>query len=113
MTEAQMQAESHSRVERGTSCWMAGQCSLPNAYLYDAAIAAAIRQRFDERGVFADDSLWITVKRRFVWVEGCVADTRDAVALKRMMQAVPDVERVLIDVMQGINGKPPYAVLPQ
>ena len=70
MTEAEMKAESHSRIERGTTCWMTGQCKEPNAYLYDAGIADAIRKRFADDPALRGMSLWITVKRRFVWLLG-------------------------------------------
>ncbi|RZI41899.1 BON domain-containing protein [Herbaspirillum sp. HC18] len=105
LTETEMKAEAHSRVERGTSCWMAGTCKEPNAYLYDASIAQAIRERLPKQ---EGDSLWITVRRRWVWVEGCVTDMRHAADWEAAMKAVPDVERVLVNVMQGTEGKPPY-----
>jgi hypothetical protein len=111
MTEAEMKAESHSRIERGTTCWMTGRCKEPNAYLYDAGIGEAVRKRFADDPALRGASLWITVKRRFVWVEGCVPDASRAQALEAMFQSVPDVERVLINVMQGVDGKTPYARL--
>lgn len=111
MTEAEMKAESHSRIERGTTCWMTGRCKEPNAYLYDAGIGEAIRERFAGDSALRGMSLWITVKRRFVWVEGCVPDASRAAELETMFRAVPDVERVLVNVMQGTDGKPPYARL--
>lgn len=109
LTETEMKAESHSRAERGTSCWMAGTCKKPNAYLYDAAIASEIRARVPP---YPDDSLWITVQRRWVWVDGCVADASRAAELEALLKSVPDVEHVLVNVMQGTNGKPPYRTLP-
>jgi hypothetical protein len=111
MTEAEMKAESHSRIERGTTCWMTGQCKEPNAYRYDAGIADAIRKRFSGDPALRDMSLWITVKRRFVWVEGCAPDASRTAGLETMFGAVPDVERVLVNVMPGVDGKPPYARL--
>lgn len=111
MTEAEMKAESHSRIERGTTCWMTGRCKEPNAYLYDAGIGAAIRERFTGDPALRGMSLWITVKRRFVWVEGCAPDASRIPKLEAMFRAVPDVEQVLVNVMQGVDGKPPYARL--
>ena len=111
MTEAEMKAESHSRIERGTTCWMTGQCKEPNAYLYDAGIADAIRKRFADDPALRGMSLWITVKRRFVWVEGCSVDAARAAGLEAMFREMPEVERVLVNVMQGVDGKPPYARL--
>jgi len=109
LSEAEMRGEAHSRVERGTSCWMAGQCAQPNAYLYDKQIADAVRAR---AGAMKNASIWITVKRRFVWAEGCVTDAEQADELAALLKAVPDVERVFVNVLVGASGKPPYPVRP-
>jgi hypothetical protein len=111
VTEAEMKAESHSRVERGTSCWMAGECKQPNAYLYDAGIAQTIRQRLQSTGAFDRDSLWITVSRRFVWAEGCVTDPRKAAEIEALLRTVPDVERVLVNVTNPAMRRPAYRTL--
>lgn len=111
LTEAEMKAESHSRAERGTSCWMAGECKQPNAYLYDAGIAQTIRQRFQSTAAFDKDSLWIMVSRRFVWAEGCVADSREAAEIEALLRAVPDVERVLVNVTTPAMQRPAYRTL--
>lgn len=111
LTEAEMKRESHSRVERGTSCWMAGTCAQPNAYLYDAAIGKSLLQQFSASTAFGDTSLWITVKRRFVWVEGCVSNPAQANQLEVLVKSVPDVERVIVNVMTDQTGTPPYPLL--
>jgi len=111
LTEAEMKAESHSRVERGTSCWMAGECKQPNAYLYDAGIAQTIRQRFQSTGAFDKDSLWIAVSRRFVWAEGCVTDPRKAAEIEALLRTVPDVERILVNVTSPAMQHPAYTTL--
>ena len=108
LTEAEMKSESHSRVERGTSCWMAGKCAQPNAYLYDAALAKTIQARFDHSEAFKDASLWITIKRKFVWVEGCVATGADRDQLETLIQSTPEVERVIVNVTTDAATKPPY-----
>ena len=41
LTEAEVRAEMHARVERGISCFMAGRCRLHNAYLYDQESSVA------------------------------------------------------------------------
>lgn len=110
LTAAEMRQEEHFRVERGTSCWMEGRCAQPNAYLYDASIGKSIQDRFGNDDFLSNTSLWIAVKRRFVWVEGCVPDAGTASHLEKLIQSVPDVERVIVDVMPGTTGKPPYAV---
>ncbi|MBS0444308.1 MAG: BON domain-containing protein [Proteobacteria bacterium] len=107
-TEAERRVEAHGRAERGTTCWLAGKCSKPNAYLYDADIATAIRARVAADHPFAGSSLWVTVQRRFVFVEGCVARPADERAIEAYMQAVPDVDRVLVNVYADPQEKPPY-----
>ncbi|HYD60745.1 MAG TPA: hypothetical protein VEC35_10345 [Noviherbaspirillum sp.] len=109
LTESEMKSESHSRAERGTSCWMSGACSQPNAYMYDQEIARGVRERLRAG---ADTSLWITVKRRFVWVEGCVAHPAQTADLESQVKSLPNVEHVLVNVMTGTRDKPPYRTLP-
>ena len=106
--EAEIRNQSHSRSERGTRCWLAGQCRLPNSYLYDADIAIAVRQRFDTNNALRDASLWVTVQRRIVWIEGCVARSYRTGFLERVVRAVPDVELVVINVHRGGGAPLPY-----
>ncbi|MFP6561137.1 BON domain-containing protein [Paraburkholderia sp. B3] len=111
MTQAEAQDDAHYRVERGTSCWLAHQCSKPNAYLYDADIAAAVRQQFQGDVLLTGTSLWITVQRRFVYAEGCVPAAFDRDALQRRLEAIPDVEQVFVHVTADPRGAPPYRTL--
>jgi hypothetical protein len=110
-TEAQAQDDAHYRVERGTSCWLAHACSKPNSYLYDAGIAAAIRDRFRDDATLANTSLWITVQRRFVYAEGCAPASFDQSALQRRLEAIPDVERVFVRLSADPHGPLPYKTL--
>ncbi len=73
LTEEQMRREAHYRAERGTSCFQAGRCRLPNAYLYDREIAPRVVKAITVDGRFADTSVWIEGQRRWVWLKGCVA----------------------------------------
>jgi hypothetical protein len=111
MTKAEAEDDAHYRVERGTSCWLAHKCSKPNSYLYDADIAAAIRQQFQGDALLAGTSLWITVQRRFVYAEGCVPAVFDRAALQRRLEAIPDVEQVFVHVMADPRAAPPYRTL--
>lgn len=112
LTETEKIAESHSRIERGASCWLAGTCAEPNAYLYDKAIAKSIQDRFDTSAAFKDASLWIAVKRKFAWIEGCVTRAEHAAALETFLATVPDLERVLVNVRSDPRAKPPYEIRP-
>ena len=117
-TEDEARKESHWRTERGTSCWLAGQCTKANSYAYDADISKSVAAHFATDPAFARSTLWLTFQRRFVWVEGCAADPAITdKALEAFVKAEPDVERVIVNLMQvkgvvgGINrvAKPPYA----
>jgi len=112
--EDEARRESHWRTERGTSCWLAGQCSKPNSYLYDAPIATSVAAHFAAVPEFARaSSLWLTFQRRFVWVEGCSADPAiDAAALEAFVRAEPDVERVIVNLRRPGETKAPYALAP-
>lgn len=110
MTQAERTSEAHSRIERGTSCWLAGVCTEPNAYRYDASIAQAVGRQADKH-VFDGSSIWLTVQRRFIRAEGCVIDRRQAQAIERWLGGVADVERVIVEVMQGTRGRPPYRIM--
>ncbi|AVG18084.1 BON domain-containing protein [Chromobacterium sp. TRC.1.1.SA] len=111
-TEAEMKQQAHSRIERGTSCWLAKQCAKPNAYMYDADIAADLRRRFAQSRRFADASLWLTVQRRFVYVEGCVRSRNAAAGIEAFIKRTPDVQLVIANITVG-SGKPNYAVMPE
>lgn len=110
-TEADMRKEAHWRTERGNSCWVAGKCKRPNSYLYDADIARDLTRRFADSGQFRQASLWLTVQRRFVWVEGCAAKSISLPALERFIAQTPDVERVILNVTAN-PARPGYPRLP-
>ncbi|WP_321914370.1 BON domain-containing protein [Paraburkholderia sp. J11-2] len=111
MTKAEADDDAHYRVERGTTCWLAHKCSKPNSYLYDADIAAAIRQQLQGDALFAGTSIWITVQRRFVYAEGCVGAGFDSAALERRLAAIADVEQVFVRVSSDPHGALPYKTL--
>ena len=102
-------AESHSRVERGTTCWLNGLCREPNAYRYDADIAAAVVAALRAEPALATASVWVTAQRRFVYLEGCTADARQALLVERTAGRVADVERV-IPALALPGDKPPYRI---
>ena len=114
ISEDAAKADAHWRVERGTSCWLAGQCSKPNSYYYDAPISKSVQAHFASDPAFAKSSLWLTFQRRYVWVEGCVDDpTITANALEMFIRAEPDVEKVIVNVMPAGSGTAPYPVAPR
>ena len=110
-SETEMRKQTHYRSERGTRCWLAGQCRLPNSYLYDAQIADAVRARFGSTKAWRDASLWVTVQRRIVWIDGCVSPSYKAGRLENLVRSVPDVELVVVNVSRGGNEPAPYRTL--
>jgi hypothetical protein len=109
MTEDEMRRSAHARAERGTRCWQEGKCSKSNAYLYDAAIADEAKRRFAASRLLRQASLWVTVQRRFVYVEGCAGDPGAQAGILRLLRDVPDVEQVIVNVYPGPgSGRPGY-----
>lgn len=105
---ADRRVQAHRRAEKGTTCWLAGACDRPNAYAYDADIAAAIKAALaaDQRFA-ASSSLWVTVQGRVVYIEGCIRAPTTAAALERFVRALPHVQQATAIVRDGA-GPPPY-----
>jgi hypothetical protein len=120
MTVREAQAEAHPRIERGTTCFMSGKCTEPNAYRYDGRIATAAQQAvadaLQKTPSLARSSVWLTVQRRFIFVHGCIARRADAATWERILKAVPEVEYVGVDLAVGRSAadfaRVPYAVMP-
>ena len=107
-TEAERRSQMHSRLERGTSCWLEHRCEDSNAYRYDKAVAPRVREALAAVPGIKRASVWVTVQRRWVYLQGCVP-TRDlAQRLESAARGVKDVETVVPDLMVGTRGKPPY-----
>lgn len=109
--EGQRLQETHYRSERGLRCYLEKKCTKPSSYMYDADIAAAVRSRFEASRVLDDASLWVTVQRRWVWIEGCVASKRGRREIEALLKDVPDIERLIVFVWNGREGPAPYRML--
>jgi hypothetical protein len=98
-TEKEWFDDSHYRIERGNSCWVEGRCRLPNAYLYDKEIVEAVQRRLTNINFAThwreQSTLWLTLQRRFIYVEGCVAPGFDKRAFLAELAKTADVERVI------------------
>ena len=108
ITAAEMRGQAHSRAERGTTCWLRGECSEPNAFRYDAAIAAALRGQLAGALALHPSSLWFTVQGRVVYLEGCVEHAGQAAALEALARGLPQVQQALALVRIGRDGALPY-----
>ena len=95
ITEEEMRTQAHSRIERGTSCFLSGRCRLPNSYLYDKEIIPRVEKAILADGHFADTSVWAEGQRRWVWLKGCVRRKDQAKALEQLVRGLDDVEKVI------------------
>lgn len=100
LTEAEARAQAHGRVERGTSCYRAGRCRLPNSYLYDQEIMARVQKAVAVDGRFDNNSsVWATGQRRWIWLQGCMRSDDDSRALEALVRGIDDVEGVVNELV--------------
>jgi hypothetical protein len=95
LTADEQRREAHERIERGTSCWLAGKCRDSNAYRYDKPLAPQVEAALKSVPGIERSSVWVTVRRRWVFLEGCVATSAQLAQLERAAREVPDVEAVV------------------
>ena len=112
ITEAQMRREAHGRIERGTSCWLAGRCAEPNAYARDHEINAEVARQLAAMPQLRDTQLWVITQRRFVFLQGCVRSRAQIEAAVTRVRALPGVDYVSDELMVGTRGRPPYETAP-
>ena len=110
ISHAEMQAQAHGRVDRGTTCFRSGRCRLPNSYLYDKELVPRVRQFIAQDDRFADSSVWVLGQRRWIYLQGCVASESQREALERAVRGIDDVEAVIDELMVGPSGTPRYRV---
>jgi hypothetical protein len=107
-TQDEQRAQSHHRVERGTSCWLAGACERSNSFAYDKDIGNELAAKAGGQPAFHGSSLWITVQGRAVSIEGCVRDTSVVRELERFARSIPNVQHVSVLVYSAPPAMPPY-----
>jgi hypothetical protein len=101
--------QAHRRAEKGTTCWLAGECDRPKAYDYDADIARAIHHAFAAASTFAETTtMWVTVQGRVVYVEGCVRDAATEQQIEALLRSLPHVQQAIAIVRTDANARPPY-----
>ena len=105
---ADRRVQAHHRTEKGTTCWLAGECEKPNAFMYDHEIAEALRGAL--RGRFADTTLWVTVQGRVVYFEGCTKRASVVAELEAVAREVPHVQRAIAIVRASARERAPYRV---
>jgi hypothetical protein len=114
VTDAERRAQAHHRVERGSSCWLAGRCEHPNFYAYDAGIARDLQSALATEHRFRHSTLWVTVQGRVVYVEGCVpkGEVRPlSRQLEAFVRSIPNVQQAVASIYSDPEDKPPYRTL--
>lgn len=115
-TEKEWLDDSHYRIERGNSCWVEGRCRLSNAYLYDNEIEQAVQRRLTNINYAThwreQSTLWLTLQRRFIYVEGCVAPEFDKQTFLAELAKTADVDRVIDNTVTNPQSTAlPYRIL--
>jgi hypothetical protein len=103
ITPDEIRVQSHLRTERGTRCYLAGLCRLPNSYLYDQEIISRVKKAVDVDGRFAETSVWAEGQRRWVTLKGCVRSKSESEALVQLVRSIDDVEKVVNELIVGTD----------
>lgn len=111
LTFEEQRREAHDRVERGTSCWLSGKCRNSNAYFYDKELAPPVQAALKAVPGIERSSVWVTIQRRWVFLEGCAASLEQSAQMEQAVRAVPDVEAVVPALNLGVTRPPRYPVL--
>jgi hypothetical protein len=111
LTKTEMEREAHVRVERGTRCYMEGRCAKSSSYFYDPEIAANLRHALANSKALKGTSLWVSVQRRWVFIQGCAKARSKRAALEAIARRIPDVDNVFVDLRFDPKQPPPYPAL--
>lgn len=106
--ERSRREQAHRRAEKGTTCWLAGECDRPKAYAYDQDIARSIREAFGRSRALASTTLWITVQGRIVYIEGCAADRLAATKAEALVRSLPHVQQAIASIRTNPASAAPY-----
>lgn len=108
--EREMRNQSHRRAEKGTTCWLAGDCDRQNSYMYDADIAKEFMAAIGEQGRYVNTTLWITVQGRVVYVQGCGVSKSQIPQLEAFARSIRYVEQAFVDLLVDPSRRAPYAL---
>jgi BON domain len=97
LTPDQARREAHQRVERGTSCWLAGTCEPGGDYKDDDKVNARVAAALAADARLVTSSLWVETLRKFVTVKGCLADRQQGPVAEALARAVPGVKLVWME----------------
>jgi len=111
LTESEMRAQAHGRIERGTSCWLAKKCEDSNAFRRDPEIQSRVIAALRAEPKFAGSSVWVTTERRWITLQGCLASAQLRASLIETVKNVNGVETVFDELIVG-RAKPRWKVDP-
>jgi hypothetical protein len=106
LTEQEMRVTAHQRVERGTSCCLAGTCECEGTYKRDPEINARVVEAIASDRRFRYTSIWVTTTRKFVTLQGCVRSAAQSKRLERLVKGLPDVAIVWNETTLGVKRSP-------
>jgi hypothetical protein len=110
LTKTEMEREAHVRAERVTAD-MEGRCAKSSSYFYVPEIAANLRRALRSSNVLKGTSVWVSVQRRWVSIQGCAKTKSKKAALEAIARRIPDVDNVFVDLRLDPKKPPPYPVL--
>lgn len=99
LTPAEIWTETHWRSERGTSCYRAGRCRYPNAYMYDKELSMRVEKSILADPRFLNTSVWMEGYRRWIVLKGCVSSQEQAREVERIVRNIDDVEAVINELV--------------
>lgn len=108
VSESDRRVQAHRRAEKGTTCWLAGECDRPNAYAYDRDIAEAFRKAVAGPDRLPGTSLWVTVQGRVLYIEGCARQNSPVAAVEALARSLPHVQQAIAIVRTDPTAPPPY-----
>ena len=111
LTESEMRAQAHGRIERGTSCWLAKKCEDSNVFRRDPEVQSRVIAALRAEPKFAASSVWVTTERRWITVQGCLASAPLRASLIETVKNVNGVEAVFDELVVG-RAKPRWKVDP-
>jgi len=108
VSESDKRVQAHRRAEKGTTCWLAGECERPNAYAYDRDIAESFRKAAGGAERWPGTTLWVTVQGRVLYIEGCALQNSSVAAVEALARSLPHVQQAIAIVRTDPASPPPY-----
>ena len=108
VSDSDKRVQAHRRAEKGTTCWLAGECERPNAYAYDRDIAESFRKAAGGAERWPGTTLWVTVQGRVLYIEGCALQNSSVAAVEALARSLPHVQQAIAIVRTDPASPPPY-----